>query len=100
MRGSPKPAVSESRKAAGSRVMGCGKVAMPRSTETSRSKGASASSGVGQFDDDGAAGGTAEGVFVDVAKAEAAKNDAAVGGAYLDVPGWRRRVGGCARARG
>ena len=65
--------------------MGWGKVAMPRSTETSRSKGASASLGVGELDDDGSAGGAAEWVFVDVPKAEAAKNDAAVGGAELDV---------------
>ena len=40
--------------------------------------------GLRELDDDRTAGGTAEGVFVDVAKAEAAKNDAAVGGAYLD----------------
>ena len=41
--------------------------------------------GVGEFDDHGSAGGATEGVFVDVAEAEAAEDDAAVGGAELDV---------------
>ena len=40
--------------------------------------------GVGEFDDDGAAGGAAERVFVDVPKAEAGKNDATVGGPQFD----------------
>ena len=40
--------------------------------------------GFGEFDDDRAAGGAAEGVFVDVPKAEAGKNDATVGGAQFD----------------
>ena len=41
--------------------------------------------GVGEFDDHGSAGGATEGIFVDVAEAEAAEDDAAVGGAELDV---------------
>ena len=56
--------------------------------------------GFGEFDDDGAAGGAAEGVFVHVAEAEAAEEDAAVGRAEARRAGWRRRGGGCARARG
>ena len=40
--------------------------------------------GVGEFDDHGSAGGAAEGVFVDVAEAEAAEDDATVGGAQFD----------------
>ena len=56
--------------------------------------------GIGEFDEDGATGGAAERVFVDVPKAEAGKNDATVGGAQFDVIARRRRDGGCARARG
>ena len=56
--------------------------------------------GLGEFDDDGAAGGAAEGVFVHVAETEAAEDDAAVGGAVARRAGWGRRGGGCARARG
>ena len=84
LRGSPKPWVSEAKNSAGSRVMGWGKVAMPRSTEDVQVEGGVGVFGVGEFDDDRAAGGAAEWVFVDVTKAEAAKNDAAVGGAQFD----------------
>ncbi len=41
--------------------------------------------GLGEFDDDGAAGGAAEGVFVNVAETQASEEDAAVGGAEFDV---------------
>ena len=85
LRGSPKPAVSEARNSAGSRVMGWGEGGDAAFDGDLEVEGGVGVFGLGEFDDDGSAGGAAEGVFVNVAEAEAAQEDAAVGGAEFDV---------------